>query len=749
MVNRLSAAVGSWLETFRAPGVELSNSLAPGVEFPSWARVSLAEVENAMTGALRMSPGAVYDSQPNVRAVVDFLARNVAQLGLHSFQKSEDDGRERDNDSVIAQLLDAPSLAQVQFELIRSIVSDLALYDDAWLWVSRSTLTDSGWTVRPLPVSAVKVVSGSEWLGDLKIEVQLEDQARPVKIGHENLVHLHGWAPAYGESGKTVMTALKTTIAEQVAAEAYRAATWKNGGQVGSYISRPKDAPPWSQAAEDKFVKSMRAYRASGDRAGGQPLLQDGMEIKTVRLSAKEEQWIEAAQLSLELVCRVFQVNPSMLGSTGGVTYANLKEFRRALYTETLAPLLVQIEQKLTRELQRIILGARDHSHYLEFNLKAKLAGSFEEEGNVLNKAVGGPHMTLNEARARQNLKGIGPAGDVVLKPLNMTGATPGEGGDTMQTMSADELVKRVNVAKGFIQYGFEPMAALAAAGLDPIEHLGLLPTTLQSPTKVEAEAEAAVEAVNDSASTHVGEPVDNGGESPKTGGAVQVKAARPPKEGDRTLDLIRGVLLKHTSRQRAAVLSRMGAKSASWWDGDRWDRELGEELLKVALAVTAQLGESVAAQLGFKGAYDPAVTVRFLAEVASSRAAMINAATYGQLVDALGKAEGEGPAHVFDELEGARGEQSAATLHNTLAAFAGVEAAKHVARKAKRKTTKTWVVESGHPRASHARMNGQTVPVDEKFSNGAQWPGDPVLGADGVAGCMCGVEINLEGDNE
>lgn len=745
MVNRLSAAVSTWLETFRAPGVELSNDLAPGVTFPSWAHVDLSAVEKAMSGVAGMSPAAVYDSQPNVRAVVDFLARNVAQLGLQSFKKAEDDGRERDHASPIAQLLDAPSLAQVPFELIRSIVSDLALYDEAWLWVARSTLTESGWTVRPLPVTAVTVVSGSEWLGDLKVAVRLDDEKKPVEIGYENLVHLHGWTPAYGESGRTVMAALKATIAEQVAAEAYRAATWKNGGQVGSYITRPKDAPAWSQAAEDKFVKSMRAYRASGDRAGGQPLLQDGMEIKTVRLSAKEEQWIEAAQLSLELVCRVFQVNPTMLGSTGGVTYANLKEFRRALYTETLAPMLVQIEQKLTRELQRIVLGVRDPSHYLEFNLKAKLAGSFEEEGDVLFKATGGPHMTVNEARARQNLQGIGPAGDVVLKPLNMTGTTTGEDGEEASVMSADELLKRVNIAKGLIQYGFEPMAVLAAAGLDPIKHFGLLPTTLQSPDKVEAEAEAAVEAVDAPSSS----PSDEAGDEPKAGGAVQVKAARPPKEGDRTLDLVRGVLSKHAARQRAAVLSRMGSKSAAWWDGERWDRELADELLKVAVLVTAQLGESVAAQLGFKGAYDPAVTVRFLREVAASRAAMINGATYGQLVDALGKAEGEGPAHVFDELEGARGEQSAVTLHNTLAAFAGVEAAKHVARRAKRKTTKTWVVESGHPRPAHAKMNGQTVPVDQKFSNGAQWPGDPVLGADGVAGCMCGVEINLEGDNE
>ena len=747
MVNRLTAWAGGWLDAFRSPGVDLTNSLAPGVSFDSWAKVNAADVAQAMDAVAGMPAAKVYATQPNVRAVVDFLARNVAQLGLHSFVKDEDGGRERDHATPIAQLLEDPSPAQSPFELVRSIVADLVLFDEAWLWVTKTTLTTSGWLIRPLPVDTVTVTGGTEWTGDLVVDVQL-GKGRAQTIKHGNLIHLHGWAPAYGVGGVSPLVALRTTLAEQVAAEAYRAATWKNGGQVGSYITRPKDAPRWSAEAEDKFVKSMRAYRGGGDRMGGQPLLQDGMEIKTVRLSAKEEQWVEAAQLSLELVCRVFQVNPTMLGSTGGVTYANLKEFRRALYTETLAPILAQVEQKLTRELQRIVGGAADPDHYLEFNLKAKLAGSFEEEGDVLQKAVGGPHMTLNEARARQNLKGIGPAGDVVLKPLNMAATGGTEDGEAAPAMSADELLKRVNVAKGLIQYGFEAMAALQAAGLDPIQHLGLLPTTLQSPVKVDAEADAAVEAVGGDAPADAPDP-GAGDDAPKAAGRVHVKAAQAPKDSARSLDLVRGVLSKHAVRQRAAVLSRMGSKSAGWWDGERWDRELADELAKVAVTVTQQMGAAVAAELGFEGTYDPAVTLKFLAAVARSRAEMLNATTYAQLKEAVAKAEDGAPAHVFDELEGARGDQAAITLHSTLAAFAGVEAAKQVGRRASRKATKTWVVTSGHPRAAHARMDGQTVPVDQKFSNGAHWPGDPVLGADGVAGCLCGVEVEVLDDNE
>jgi hypothetical protein len=48
-------------------------------------------------------------------------------------------------------------------------------------------------------------------------------------------------------------------------------------------------------------------------------------------------------------------------------------------------------------------------------------------------------------------------------------------------TMEPDELAKRANAAGILIRSGFEPADALRTAGLDPIEHLGLLPVTVQA----------------------------------------------------------------------------------------------------------------------------------------------------------------------------------------------------------------------------------------------------------------------------
>lgn len=672
--------LAKWIDALKAPGVVVDDQRAGGIVVPAGrTNLTKAEVEALLAKVGAFTAADMERTQPNLRTAVRFLARNVAQLGIHSFVRTQDGGRERDRTSAAARLIADPSPAQSEYELVFSIVADLALFDEAWLTLvpvrESSSPSGTGWILRPLPVSGVTILDGSEWTGDLRVEVSLDGKRRVIEW--DRLIHLQGWNPGYGASGTPPLDALKGTLMEQIAAQAYRLGVWKNGGQVSAFITRPATAPLWGAEARTRFREDMKEYKAGGAQRGGIPVLEDGMEIKTNRLTAKEEQFIEAAQLSLETVARVYFINPAMLGSTGGVTYANMREFRKSLYGETLGPILQQVEQKLNARLLPLV-GVDRSRHYLEFNLKAKLAGDFETEGQILQTAVGGPYMSANEARARQNLPAI-EGGDELLRPLNMT--------ETGAEDEEDDVLDAVEVPA---------------------------PKSLTSVSR-ETEAKSA-----------------------------------EPRAGERTEDLIRGVITKHAERQRAVVLARIRSKAApDWWDGARWDRELKADLQAAALAVVGQIGTQVAADLGWSGAFDLRTAAKFLEAVAESRAGMINATTRDQLQEALESGEDGALENVFRKLETSRGEEASVTLHSTLAAFAGVEAAKHVARAAggdePRKAWKTWKVRSGNPRASHSKMNGQRVPVDEPFSNGASWPGDPVLGADGVAGCQCSVEVTVE----
>lgn len=71
-------------------------------------------------------------------------------------------------------------------------------------------------------------------------------------------------------SGTSPVEALKTILAEQVHAQIYRDQIWKRGGRVGTYISRPADAPPWNKPQRDRFLKAY-ADAYTGDDASKRP----------------------------------------------------------------------------------------------------------------------------------------------------------------------------------------------------------------------------------------------------------------------------------------------------------------------------------------------------------------------------------------------------------------------------------------------------------------------------------------------
>jgi hypothetical protein len=89
-------------------------------------------------------------------------------------------------------------------------------------------------------------------------------------------------------------------------------------------------------------------------------------------------------------------------------------------YQSSLPPRLTrvehEIEAQLLPEFERQPVTRK--LFYLEFNLPAKLRGSFEEQAAVGATVVGGPVVSLNEWRARLNLPPM-PGGDEVLVPLN------------------------------------------------------------------------------------------------------------------------------------------------------------------------------------------------------------------------------------------------------------------------------------------------------------------------------------------
>lgn len=610
----------------------------------------------------------IWRSQPNVRKVVGFIARNVASIPLHTHERVSDNDRQRVKDHPLDDLMSTPQPRLASSRFWNSVLSDGLLYDQ-WAAMFVPAGDDGVPQLVQIPswrlwldVDALRRVTAAWfWVGDQQQSARRDTHDGWRQLDLDTLIYDYGYAPS--SAGMSPMVTLSNVLAESAEAIEYRRQVWANGARVPTYISRPATAPHWSTEAQDRFAAMFKAaYTQDGPGAGGTPLLYDGMELKsTDAFTPQDAQDLEGRRLTSAEVASAFYVAPELIGAQQG-NYSNLREYRQMLYRDSLGPYIESIEATLNAQLVPMLAGGR--RLYVEANVESKLRGDFIEQAAVKQSATGAPWLTRNEARTLEN------------RP-------PIDGGD--------ELVVPLNVLTG-----------------------------------------------------HQASPRDSGsqnrGPKSKSVGPVAFKAVVPDAYDKRA----RKVLSDFFARQGRVVQSRVGAGDGDWWDEDRWDSELSDDVFRVAELISTYVGETTAESIGYEpSAYNVDQTLKYLRAVSDRIASQVNYTTREQITAALDDGDSdpvEAVSHVYEVAESSRAEQSAVTLGTTFGGFAAVEAAKQTGGTS---TTKTWVVNSGNPRASHAAMSGETVAIGEAFSNGMDFPGSFEGGVDEVAGCQCSVQIN------
>lgn len=360
--------------------------------------------------------GEIWRTQEAVRTVVSFLARNVAQLGLHLYQRVDDNNRQRLQDHPLAKMLRQPNPWTTRYRFVQALVNDFCIYDNAYLLKTRISADRNG-LVR-IPPTLIRP-HGTDWLTPDEFKVQGNEGITVYPANQ--IVYFRGYG-LERDQGISPLEALRRTLREEFTSGEMREQIMRNGARMSGYLVRPKDAPEWSDAARDRFKRNWQSqYAGSGPGAGGTPILEDGMTFSAVSQTARDLQYIESRKLTREEVASAYFVPPPMVGILDNATFSNINEQHKMLYSETLGPLLTMITDEIQLQLM-LDFEPNPDQYYCEFNLREKLTGSFEERADSIQKSVGGPTMTVNEARALDNRPPI-EGGDVLIRPLNVTQA--------------------------------------------------------------------------------------------------------------------------------------------------------------------------------------------------------------------------------------------------------------------------------------------------------------------------------------
>lgn len=361
----------------------------------------------------------IWRTQPAVRTVVGFIARQIAQLGLHVFERKSDTERDRVTVGPVAKVTSAPNPWTTQYDWVDAMVHDLCIYGNSF-WAKIPAADGAPlWLVRLQPEQVT--LEGNAWKAGSYIYKPLTG-GDPVTLGDDQVLHLKTYNPTDPRVGLSPLETLRDVLAADKAAVDWYADFQRNHGRMSGIIERPADAPKWSDERRNAFTDEWKKLYAGAGKAGATAVLEDGMVFKPITSSPKDALFLDLRKLTTEQVAAAYHVPPSMVGlSDKGTSWASEREHSRMLFRDTLPPWMEQITQTLERQLLPD-LGAPE-SLYLEFNLRAKLEGDFTEQAQAFQMQVGAPFLTRNEARARLNLKPV-DGGDELITPLNVaTGA--------------------------------------------------------------------------------------------------------------------------------------------------------------------------------------------------------------------------------------------------------------------------------------------------------------------------------------
>ena len=658
--------------------------------FERWRKVSMPSVINvtlsgdASTQVLNMTAAELYRTQDNLRAVVDFLSNNLAQLPLKVYTRNDENDRVRDRDSDAAKVLWRPNDYQTQFEFIRALCTEYFIYGCVYVWVIPNVAKEGGYDIHIIPTNWITGTTKSPY-GPTLIKVRTKAGNEVVEIPSSEWVQFRTYSP--GEPGTFIspISALKQTLYEQIESGKFRRQLWRSSGRLNAQIVRPKDVAPWTEEQRKNFATTFReAWSGGGSKSGSIPVLEDGMEIKPFNASFKEYEWAQSVTLSRESVAAAYRINPSLVWHSNTQTYASAKDNARALYAECLGPDIQMIQQRINAFLLPMI-GADPFKTYVEFDLQEKLKGSFEEQAGIMQTATGRPWMTVDEARSYMNLPKLPDGqGEGLVIPLNVEVNGQANPGNDYSYPGVDNNAKK----------------------LEPC-----------------------------------------GCKSCKEQTELRIKG-RSDKDDD---EKVQTVLTEFFKRQSRSIIPKISAGAEDFWNAERWDKELKEDLEPVLIEIADKHGKSTAEQLGSE--YGTEVTRKYLETASEARAKKINEGTLRAITKELNRdfEDDEEPdiGKVFETRENTSG-TLAKSAAGAIASFATQEAAHQAIsdgaeRVIGRVVEKEWIT-GANARPSHQAMNGERVPLDADFSNGQHWPGEDIGDPEESCGCNCTTEVVISG---
>ena len=173
---------------------------------------------------------------------------------------------------------------------------------------------------------------------------------RRIELGSSGAaLHLRLFHPLDDHYGFAPLRAALMALDVHNAAGRWNKALLDNSARPsGALVYAPKEGGNLSEDQYERLKSELEAGYSGAGQAGRPMLLEGGLDWKSMSLTPKDMDFIQAKNAASRDIALAFGVPPMILGIPGDNTYSNYQEANRAFYRMTVLPLVMRTATEMS-----------------------------------------------------------------------------------------------------------------------------------------------------------------------------------------------------------------------------------------------------------------------------------------------------------------------------------------------------------------------------------------------------------------
>ncbi len=333
--------------------------------------------DRASSAALRLS---------TVYRCVEVISSSVAQLPIDLFTVDTGGYKLKNIDHPVSILLGTePNELMTRYNFIKVIVATILLRGNAYALIVRNKQTQVPESLELLSTDRVEI-KGNKYFLDKK------------PINSANILHFLNYSDD-GINGISVLQHARNTIDLSTNSETHAAGFFKNGANVSGILQVQGSLN--KEQKEDIKTSWQNTFDPVTGTPNGIAVLEGNMDFSPISINPSDAQLLETRQFNVIDVCRFFGVSPVKAFDLSKSSYSTVEATQLAFLTDTLAPLMENIELELERKL---LLPSERMKYDIKFNVDALLRVDKNSLADYYSKLFNIGAITINEIRKELDL---------------------------------------------------------------------------------------------------------------------------------------------------------------------------------------------------------------------------------------------------------------------------------------------------------------------------------------------------------